>query len=206
MPADSPLGAAVTLDVYALDVVDGRIDADCTPQLALYPIGTTTMTCSVIDTWGNEAITIFDLTVEGVVDPQLSASVTSSKPKLHGWYRTPVTVSFTCTPGSSADLDPCPDPVAVTESVASTVIDRSIDAADGGHAHVTVTISVDLDKPTVRITKLTSKTPRCVAKDTLSGVDSCRLTHRKVGKKIVWTATGVDLAGNRTVVKATTRA
>ena len=206
VPADSPLGAAVTLDVYAIDLVDGRIDADCTPQLALYPVGITTMTCSVTDTWGNEAISIFDLTVEGVVDPHLTASVTSTKPTLHGWYRTPVTVSFTCTPGSSVDLDPCPDPVEVTESVQNRVIDRSITAADGGHAHVSVTVSVDLDKPTVRIKKLSSKRPRCVAKDALSGVDSCRLTHRKVGKKIVWTATAVDLAGNRKVLKATTRA
>ncbi|MFN8189782.1 MAG: HYR domain-containing protein [Nocardioidaceae bacterium] len=205
-PAESPLGASVTLDVYAMDLVDGRIDADCTPLLAIYPIGTTTITCSVIDTWGNEAITIFDLTVEGVVDPQLTASIASAKPKLHGWYRTPVTVSFTCTPGSSVDLDPCPEPVVVTESIKNKVIDRSIDAADGGHAHVAVTVSVDLVKPTVRITKLSSKSPRCVASDAMSGVDSCRLTHHKVGKKIVWTATAVDLAGNRQVVKATTRA
>ena len=206
VPADSPLGAVVELDIFAMDLVDGRIEASCTPLLAIYPIGTTTIWCEVSDQAENQAISVFDLTVEGVTNPQLNATVTSPQPKLHGWYRTPVTVSFTCTPGSSPDLDPCPEPVLLTTSGRDLVVDRTIHAADGGHAQVVVSIDLDTVKPTVRITKLTSKQPRCVATDALSGVDSCRLTHRKVGKKIVWKATGVDLAGNRQVVQATTRA
>ncbi|HEX3706647.1 MAG TPA: Ig-like domain-containing protein, partial [Mycobacteriales bacterium] len=80
----------------------------------------------------------------GVTDPTITAKVTSAHVKRHGWYRSPVHVSFSCTAGSSALATPCPDPVTLSKSKANQSVSASVSDSDGGAGSVTVTgINID---------------------------------------------------------------
>ena len=53
-PASGPNGAVVTYEVTASDLVDGDVPPTCTPASGrLFPVGTTTVTCSAGDAAGN---------------------------------------------------------------------------------------------------------------------------------------------------------
>jgi hypothetical protein len=54
VPASGPNGAVVTYEVAATDLVDGDVTPTCVPASgSLFPIGTTTVTCSASDAAGN---------------------------------------------------------------------------------------------------------------------------------------------------------
>jgi hypothetical protein len=56
VPASGPNGAVVTFDVAAVDLVDGDVPPTCVPASgSLFPVGTTTVTCSATDAAGNNA-------------------------------------------------------------------------------------------------------------------------------------------------------
>lgn len=64
--ATGPGGAIVAYEVSAEDDVDGEVPVDCEPASdSLFPIGTTTVTCSARDSTGNEATASFTVTVLG---------------------------------------------------------------------------------------------------------------------------------------------
>lgn len=143
-------------------------------------------------------------------DPAITASVTSEKPKRHGWYRAPVTVRFTCTPTTAALVRACPAPVVIKRNQnGSRSILRSVVAADGGRGDVVVTgIKVDRTRPRLAVrgamdgaTYGAVRALRCVAHDRHSGVDSCQVTAHRTAHRVVYRAVAVDLAGNRTVVR-----
>ena len=129
-------------------------------------------------------------------DPSLTAEATSSRAPRNGWYRTPVTVTFTCTPAGAALVGPCPAPVVVSRSGAGQTVSRTILAEDGGAATASVTgIDVDRVAPTVRVAGK-GRTARCAAIDSLSGVARCTLTRTRSNGRMRLVATAVDRAGN----------
>ena len=129
-------------------------------------------------------------------DPLLTAAATSSRPASNGWYRTPVTVRFTCTPVGALLVGPCPGPVVLARNGAGQSVSRTVLAQDGGAATASLTgINVDRTAPVVRVVGKGSSA-RCVATDSLSGVARCTLTRTKVGRRTRLAATAVDRAGN----------
>ncbi|MDH4142509.1 MAG: HYR domain-containing protein, partial [Chloroflexota bacterium] len=68
--ATGPTGAVVSFSLVATDGIDGSLTPTCTPASgSLFPVGTTTVTCSVVDRAGNTGQVSFEVTVtpyEGV--------------------------------------------------------------------------------------------------------------------------------------------
>jgi hypothetical protein len=157
-----------------------------------------------------ESITVVPAGTVGVTDPTITAAVSDRGRKLHhGWYRSPVTITFHCTLGSSALTAACPKPVVLRHSGKALSVAKTITATDGGTATVTVSkINLDRTKPTVRVTGARNRGVyrhkqrlRCHATDALSGVESCRITQHQhlhgTVTTITWTATATDLADNQ---------
>jgi hypothetical protein len=143
-----------------------------------------------------------------VTNPTINA-YRSVDPNRNGWNTGPVTVTFTCMPGSSPMATPCPDPVTVSQDGAGQKVTGTVTDTDGGSASVTVTINIDREAPTLRVTGARDgKTYRhdrqlhCIASDALSGVQSCVIVqhhHTRHGVTTVhWTAVATDKAGNKT--------
>ncbi|MFI5428594.1 Ig-like domain-containing protein [Aeromicrobium sp. UC242_57] len=132
-------------------------------------------------------------------DPAITARVQSSRAKsARGWYRTPVVVTFSCAAGSAPLTQPCPKPVKVTRSARAIPVVGTATATDGGAAKVKVTVNIDRKAPSLRV-KRTGNRLRCQAKDTLSGIASCKITKKNRAEGVVtWVAKAKDRAGNVT--------
>lgn len=148
------------------------------------------------------------------VPPAIKATVSSSKPKnSRGWYRTPVTVSFDCVTGTLDLTGECPGPVSLAGNGVNQSVSRTITASDGQAATASIgNIDIDRTRPTLRIKGVRRgakyrKPPkgRCVAKDKLSKVASCKLKRKRRGKRITYTATAIDKAGNSRTVRVRAR-
>ncbi len=64
-PATSPSGATVTYSATATDAVDGTVAVTCTPPSgSLFPLGSTTVSCTATDNVGNRSTASFAITVE----------------------------------------------------------------------------------------------------------------------------------------------
>ncbi len=145
-------------------------------------------------------------------DPLITADVTGTQAP-SGWYRSAVTVTFTCTPQGSPLAGPCPAPVVLSESAADQTATGTISSVDGGTASVTVdNIDIDRVKPTVTLggapdpKKHAGKLPNptCEGSDALSGIDTCTVkTTHPSNSKTVFTATAVDKAGNESTAQVT---
>lgn len=142
-------------------------------------------------------------------NPTITAHVTSASAKTaSGWYRSPVTVRFTCATNGAALITPgCPAPVTLRHQGAARSVTKTVHAVDGGVATVTVSpINIDTTAPRLRVAGVTSgrvyDAPgpmhvRCVAHDPLSGLAApCRLTRSRHGSVVRYTGTAVDRAGN----------
>ena len=137
----------------------------------------------------------------GVVPPTVTAHVTSRFAKTRaGWYRAPVTVSFTCTAASAPLLTPCPIPVTLRQNRAGQFVTVTVTATDGGTTTKSVTgIKIDRVRPTLTVTRNGVRLS-CHSADGLSGTVSCviyRHSHVHRGIRTVrWTAVARDRAGN----------
>lgn len=152
-----------------------------------------------------------------VVDPTITAEVVSNISPRNGWYRKPVRVVFTCTPGSAPLTAPCPSPMVLDQSGADQVVTGSVTATDGGTGQVTVEgIDIDRKAPRVKVQGVKPhrtyrhwRTVQCTAFDALSGPEPCRTVTRNVPvpgtqgglMKVKYRAIGKDLAGNKRVVR-----
>lgn len=142
--------------------------------------------------------------------PEISARVFSTRPKnSSGWYRTPVTVEFTCTIHTADLVGGCPPAVQLIQDGHGQSLTRTITDTDGRVAAVTVTgINIDRTAPTLRVVGVRSgatyvRAPKlvCRATDAVSGVASCRLTRRVISRRahlVVYgyRAVATDRAGN----------
>jgi hypothetical protein len=150
-------------------------------------------------------------------DPRITAKVSSAHPKSrYGWYRSAVTVTFTCEAAGAPLTAPCPGPVQLSHDGAGQTLTRTITATDGGTATATVRgIDIDTTPPTVTVTGISdghtylgvAPPARCIARDALSGVASCRITRHTGPRRGPWqaatvyyTATATDRAGNQASV------
>jgi len=138
-------------------------------------------------------------------NPTITATV-SGPAGSNGWYVGKVRVTFTCTAGTAPLSQACPAPVTLGRGGADRVLARSIAAADGGSAAVDVRVSIDPRKAVVSLRRTRSGHVRCVASDRFSGLtpSGCSVTRKVVRRahrvvRIRYTATAVDIAGNRTV-------
>jgi hypothetical protein len=139
-------------------------------------------------------------------DPKITARVSSAHGKSrYGWYRSSVTVTFTCVPDGAPLTGPCPAPVVLSHAGAGLSVTRTVSATDGGETTVVVRgIDIDLTRPRVSIAGVragatygaTVPHARCVASDRLSGVASCRITRTVRGTQVRYDATATDKAGN----------
>jgi 6-phosphogluconolactonase (cycloisomerase 2 family) len=146
-------------------------------------------------------------------NPTIVANESSTSPKTtYGWYRTAVTVSFTCSPGSARLSPPCPVPATLSHNGAAQYLKRTIYATDGGTATLIVyPINIDRVRPQLTVIGATdggtypkTRRLRCKATDALSGLASCNLKvhHTRHGDttKIAYTANAADKAGNTRTV------
>ncbi|NYE37049.1 subtilisin-like proprotein convertase family protein [Nocardioides cavernae] len=134
-------------------------------------------------------------------DPKIVATVGGTA--RNGWHNTPVTVTFSCTPGSGVVT--CPAPVTLSGDGAGQTVTRTVVASDGGVAAVTsAPVSIDRTAPVVRVTGVqegrtyngTVPEAACAGSDGLSGVASCTVTTTGRTGAASATVTATDLAGN----------
>ncbi len=138
-------------------------------------------------------------------NPKITAAAAGARAP-SGWYRSNVTVTFTCTPQGSPLAGPCPAPVVLTASAADQTATGTISSVDGGTASVTVdNIDIDKVKPTVALGNAPDPRkyagalpkPTCQGSDALSGIDTCTVTETHPSSlTTVFTAKAVDKAGN----------
>jgi hypothetical protein len=141
-------------------------------------------------------------------NPTITARVTSKFGKTKfGWYRSAVTVTFTCKPGSAPLSGPCPGPVTLRRNGAGQSVSRTIHGQDGGIATVVVSpINIDQVPPKVTVSGVrngaTYDAPgpariACTATDRLSGlVGPCKLVIHRSETTVTWIATATDRAGD----------
>lgn len=144
------------------------------------------------------------------VDPAITARLSSRhQPTKWGWYRSPVTVRFTCVTGSAELATTCPRPVKVRRSGADQQVTRTISDVDGATDAVTVGVDLDRRKPKVRVKGIKrgghyNQVPkiRCVAKDKLSGVAKCKVKTKvtRNGNQIAYRVVARDKAGNKRII------
>lgn len=135
--------------------------------------------------------------------PVLTAHLSSARPGKHGWYRGPVTVSFTCDADGSTLLGSCPAPVRLSHQPGGSVT-RTIKTADGGVATKSVTVRIDAAAPRVSIGGVraggnyfaVAPKATCTGGDRVSGLASCVVRSTRHGSRVVVTATAKDVAGN----------
>jgi hypothetical protein len=136
-----------------------------------------------------------------VVNPKIKAKITSAHAKTkYGWYRSKVTVTYTCVEGSATVH--CPTVTHFSKTGKHTVT-KSITAADGGKASITVKVNLDLGKPKVTVTGAkkghtyaAKRKLKAHCSDAKSGVASCKVKQTKSGHTYHWVATVKDKAGN----------
>jgi hypothetical protein len=162
---------------------------------------------------GGNSLRVGTLNCTPGTGPTISGTASSARAKsAAGWYSAPVTVTFTCTAGSSPISGGCPAPVTLSTSGADQSVSRTIHDQDFATATATVSdIDIDLVAPSVKVkgvkkgkTYAAKKKVKCKASDALSGLaGKCKVTQKKKGSKVKVTVTATDQAGNVTTVKLT---
>lgn len=117
------------------------------PSGALFPIGTTTVTCTVADLAGNSGSASFDVIVGDSTPPVITAAVTGTLGG-NGWYTSAVQIAWTVTdPQSAVTMSGC-GPVTLTGDVMGLPVTCSASSA-GGTSSATETVSIDRTAPVV---------------------------------------------------------
>jgi len=150
--ADGPAGSSVTyISPTAVDLVDGAIPVGCTPNSgAMFPLGTTTVSCSAFDSRGNMGTTSAQVRVVDTTPPTLNVPA-------------PVTVEA----GAGKDAVASTDPVIAAFLAAPTARDIvtpqpqvTVDAPSAfpiGTTTVTFTASDTAGNTTTRTSSVTVK-------------------------------------------------
>jgi hypothetical protein len=151
--------------------------------------------------------------------PSITAAVTSGVKGGNGWYTGPVTVTFTCSDTGSVQsgVATCPDPVVLSTSGANQASGTVTDRAGNTDSVTLDGIMIDQEKPTITTSDVNVagqtytlgavQPATCKASDSVSGLDSCKVTvtggnANGVGA-FTYTATATDKAGNASTVSGT---
>ena len=151
--ATGPAGAVVVFDASAFDLVDGDVAVNCSRQSGdVFPLGTTPVTCSAIDSRGNLADDSFDVTVHDTTAPAVSvpasfiveAAGPSGAAAVYAATAADAVdgeIAATCVPGSGTTL-----PLGI-----NTITCSATDAAGNtGSNSFTVTV-VDTTPPAIEV-------------------------------------------------------
>jgi hypothetical protein len=192
-------------------VVRGTPNTTLTPTVVLNKVNPATGAATGTDSSGVDNGFISSSTGSAIAvvpfaNPTIKATLKSAHAKsAAGWYRSPVTITFTCKAGSGALTTACPKTVVVSANTKKHVDTRTIKAADGGTASVTVTTKLDHTAPSAKISGAVNGhtysarrhlTAHC--SDSLSGVKSCKVTSHRSGNTVKWTVRAADKANNVT--------
>ena len=211
-PATGVVTGAVVFSVGGVTVGTSALQSGVATLQYVVPTG---MTQTVAAVFAGDASYTGSSASTARNDPKITATVTSKYPVTRfGWYRAPVTVTFTCVATSAPLAAPCPARVVLPRNGGAQSLTRTVLATDGGATTVVVrAINIDLVRPTVRVVGVgngavyfgVAPAPRCIATDALSGVASCKITTRKVGDRTMYQATATDRAGNVATATGTFR-
>ncbi|MGN6472575.1 MAG: Ig-like domain repeat protein [Mycobacteriales bacterium] len=140
------------------------------------------------------------------IGPTVTTHVSSAHAKHNGWYRSPVTVSFSCTPNTAPLSNGCPGAVTRSHDGAGQSVTRTVTQTDGGSTTVTVSpINIDQVKPTLTVKRKANNSLVCHAHDTLSHGATCSVHHTTTTangvRTVHWKAVAHDRAGNKRVKK-----
>lgn len=183
--------------------------ASCTAPVIVASEGVSqTVTGTAVDNAGNSATDVASVSIDET-PPSLIGAATSN-PNGAGWYRTPVTVSFTCSDALSG-IATCPAAITLSgDGTGQSASGTALDAADNAAWANVSGINVDQVAPTVTITTPANSASYTVGQavtaayscsDALSGVDSC------VGTVANGAAIDTATSGSKSfVVTATDRA
>jgi hypothetical protein len=184
--------ANTTVAFKASDVVGGSgVDASTKTPDATYSAETAdqVITGSADDVAGNHGSDSFHFHLDKTA-PTISASVDPASPDgNNGWYRTAVTVGFSCADPAASNgaagsgVAACPDPVNLSGNGANQSVTRSVnDKADNSASKTVSEINIDMENPTLTVggikddgvyVLVSVPTATCNASDSYSGVASC---------------------------------
>ncbi|MGY1742468.1 MULTISPECIES: HYR domain-containing protein [unclassified Blastococcus] len=140
--ATSADGATVGYQVSASDIVDGPLDPRCTPPSGgTFPLGETTVNCSVADAAGNPAENAFTVRVEDTTAPVLTppASPTVEATSAAG---APATFDVTATDAVGAGPVTCTPASGATFRLGATEVNCSSTDAAGNTGRTSFTVNV----------------------------------------------------------------
>ncbi|MCW2752329.1 MAG: cell wall protein [Aeromicrobium sp.] len=222
--AVTPTTVVATVDVVAPGV--GAPSGDVEFRVGTTTIGTAPLTgdtatlSAVVPAGADRSVTAvypgdtdFTASVDKLVrhDPLISSSVQGTLSST-GWYTSPVTISYVCTPAGAPLLGGCPDVVTLSADGADQSVTRTVMAINGGEGPSTVDgIDIDRTKPTVAITGVTKNKlyvgstpkPKCTSSDATSGIASCVITRTVTPLHTTLKARAVDNAGNSSTTTLT---
>ena len=148
------------------------------------------------------------------IAPSISATLAKASPDgENGWYKTGVTVEFTCA-DSTSGIDTCLGGATLGEGSGQTVTGTAKDLAGNTASATSSAVKIDLTAPTIPVFVGgpsgsyyyggTPGAPTCTSSDALSGLGSCTVTGggSSVGAHS-YTATATDLAGNTSTATLT---
>ncbi len=152
--ASSPTGAVVNYtNPTATDTFSGvsATGVSCLPASGVaFPMGSTTVNCSVSDVAGNSSSTSFVVTVADQTPPVVVFNTVPAAPAASGWFLAPVATSWSVTDAESAVTSPACTPATRSTSTASAGVNMTCSAtsAGGSTGTITRTVKVDIGLPT----------------------------------------------------------
>jgi hypothetical protein len=112
--------------------------------LSAVSAGTATISASS----GNHTF-VTNVTVTAPGPPSIAASVFPA-PNVAGWNNSPVTVTFTCTPGSAL-ITSCPPPQVVPSEGTGQIVSGTVTDSSGNTASTSVTLNIDETPPVLAV-------------------------------------------------------
>ena len=202
---------SVTVTFTCADTLSGV--ASCpTPQLVSTAGANQIIKGTATDVAGNTASAQVTLNISKT--PPTITPLVSPLPNAAGWNDSPVTVSFTCTPGG-APITSCPSPTVVATQGSNIPVSGTVTDAAGATATATVVIKLDSTPPTIipNISPAPNSngwetapvTVSFTCSDSLSGVATCPSSTliSTDGANQTVSGTATDVAGNTATATAT---
>ncbi|MFC9918625.1 PxKF domain-containing protein [Agromyces binzhouensis] len=202
------IGSVPAATCAVTDAEDGPSSFPATLSNTLvHGIGTQTATCDYTDLGGLAADTAsVTYTVVDTGAPTIGHVLDPAAANANGWYKTPVSVTFSCDDGTGSGIQSCGPNAVVLEGANQTVTGTAVDWAGNTATDTVSGLNVDLTKPQVGFAGgfgssyyfgQVPAVPACDGSDALSGLASCVVTGYSpaVGSHTL-TATATDRAGN----------